>query len=177
MDEVRDIALGGENGSKSFWNAGMVYKYSFDLKGKMSGEEKRAFCTTLEKKFIRQKFTKDTSIEDIFNNRRDALGIYAGLFFIGIFVGILFLTATVLIIYYKQVSEGYEDRNHPGICCFCVSDALTCVYQAFDLVFKEKDDAAVFRTAFFGVFDQWVDIVFGFPDVASDLFVGEGFCH
>lgn len=112
MDEVRDIALGGENGSKSFRNAGMVYKYSFDLKGKMSGEEKRAFCTTLEKKFIKQKFTKDTSIEDIFNNRRDALGIYAGLFFIGIFVGILFLTATVLIIYYKQVSEGYEDRNN-----------------------------------------------------------------
>ncbi|MFA7549522.1 MAG: FtsX-like permease family protein [Sedimentibacter sp.] len=30
---------------------------------------------------------------------------------IGIFIGVLFLLATVLIIYYKQISEGYDDRN------------------------------------------------------------------
>ena len=29
----------------------------------------------------------------------------------GIFVGALFLMATVLIIYYKQISEGYSDRE------------------------------------------------------------------
>ena len=34
-----------------------------------------------------------------------------GFFFLGVFLGILFLMATVLIIYYKQVSEGYEDRQ------------------------------------------------------------------
>ncbi len=34
-----------------------------------------------------------------------------GLFFLGIFMGLLFLLATTLIIYYKQVSEGYEDRE------------------------------------------------------------------
>src|SRR5699024_21020 len=33
-----------------------------------------------------------------------------GLFFLGIFMGLLFLLSTTLIIYYKQVSEGYEDR-------------------------------------------------------------------
>ena len=38
-------------------------------------------------------------------------GVYAGLLFLGIFLGTLFVMATVLIIYYKQVSEGYEDRN------------------------------------------------------------------
>lgn len=34
-----------------------------------------------------------------------------GLFFLGIFMGLLFLLSTTLIIYYKQVSEGYEDRE------------------------------------------------------------------
>lgn len=33
------------------------------------------------------------------------------LFFLGLVLGAVFLMATVLIIYYKQVSEGYEDRE------------------------------------------------------------------
>ena len=37
--------------------------------------------------------------------------MYGGFFFLGIFLGFLFLMATVLIIYYKQVSEGYEDAG------------------------------------------------------------------
>lgn len=36
--------------------------------------------------------------------------LYGGLLFIGIFLGILFMMATVLIIYYKQITEGYEDQ-------------------------------------------------------------------
>ena len=38
-------------------------------------------------------------------------GLYAGLFFIGILLSIVFLFAAVLIIYYKQISEGYEDQK------------------------------------------------------------------
>lgn len=36
---------------------------------------------------------------------------FTGLFFVGIFLGLLFLMATVLIMYYKQLTEGYEDRK------------------------------------------------------------------
>ncbi len=43
--------------------------------------------------------------------REEFLTIYGGLFFLGIFLGILFMMATVLIIYYKQVSEGYDDKQ------------------------------------------------------------------
>lgn len=43
------------------------------------------------------------------NNATDARASYGGLFFIGIMLSIVFLLAAVLIIYYKQVSEGYED--------------------------------------------------------------------
>ena len=34
-----------------------------------------------------------------------------GLLFLGIFLGLLFVMATILIIYYKQISEGYDDRE------------------------------------------------------------------
>ncbi|SFP26025.1 putative ABC transport system permease protein [Oscillibacter sp. PC13] len=37
--------------------------------------------------------------------------MYGGFLFLGIFLGLLFLMATVLIIYYKQISEGYEDQH------------------------------------------------------------------
>lgn len=37
--------------------------------------------------------------------------LYGGLFFLGIFLGLLFIMATVLIIYYKQIAEGYDDKN------------------------------------------------------------------
>lgn len=38
-------------------------------------------------------------------------GITGGFFFLGVFLGSLFLLATALIIYYKQLSEGYEDAG------------------------------------------------------------------
>ena len=36
---------------------------------------------------------------------------YGGFLFLGIFLGLLFLMATVLIMYYKQISEGYDDKE------------------------------------------------------------------
>ena len=36
--------------------------------------------------------------------------LHAGLLFLGIFLGAIFIMATVLIIYYKQVTEGYDDK-------------------------------------------------------------------
>ncbi|WP_029503370.1 ABC transporter permease [Lachnoclostridium phytofermentans] len=43
--------------------------------------------------------------------RSEFLFLYGGLFFLGIFLGTLFLMATVLIMYYKQISEGNDDRE------------------------------------------------------------------
>ena len=37
--------------------------------------------------------------------------LFGGVFFIGIFLSIIFMVGTVLVIYYKQISEGYEDRE------------------------------------------------------------------
>jgi len=37
--------------------------------------------------------------------------LYGGMFFLGLFLGALFIMGTVLIIYYKQITEGYEDKQ------------------------------------------------------------------
>ncbi len=43
--------------------------------------------------------------------RASYFSLNAGLLFLGIFLGTLFVMATVLIIYYKQVTEGYDDKS------------------------------------------------------------------
>lgn len=48
--------------------------------------------------------------DGIAGSRMLFLGLYGGLFFLGILLGIVFIFAAVLIMYYKQISEGYEDR-------------------------------------------------------------------
>jgi len=50
-------------------------------------------------------------IEGRENERNDAYGLYGSLFFLGVFLGVMFIIATILIIYYKQISEGYDDKN------------------------------------------------------------------
>ena len=39
------------------------------------------------------------------------MGVVGGLLFVGVFLGALFIMATILIIYYKQISEGYDDKD------------------------------------------------------------------
>ena len=84
------------------------YEYSFDLDGPM--DNKIEFCSTL-------RYTLNQSIEgvgvvrDIYTSRQDFLSIIGSLLFIGLFLGTFFMIATVLIIYYKQISEGYDDHD------------------------------------------------------------------
>lgn len=49
------------------------------------------------------------------DSRREFLELYGGLFFLGIILSATFIFAAVLIIYYKQLSEGYEDCSRFGI--------------------------------------------------------------
>lgn len=47
--------------------------------------------------------------------REEYMRMNGGFLFLGLFLGILFLMITVLIIYYKQISEGFEDRERFAI--------------------------------------------------------------
>lgn len=50
------------------------------------------------------------NVESLSENRDDFYGSYGSLFFLGILLSVGFSLAAVLIIYYKQISEGYEDQ-------------------------------------------------------------------
>lgn len=43
--------------------------------------------------------------------REDDVSMYGGLLFIGMLFGLIFFMCLILIMYYKQITEGYEDRN------------------------------------------------------------------
>lgn len=46
-----------------------------------------------------------------FEMQNEYFEVFGSLFFLGIFLGIVFLMAAILIMYYKQLSEGYEDQK------------------------------------------------------------------
>ena len=52
-----------------------------------------------------------TYVECRAQNLDEYYSLNGGLLFIGLFLGAMFLMVTVLIIFYKQISEGYEDKE------------------------------------------------------------------
>lgn len=64
---------------------------------------------------MREKYGDSVSVgfsqSSIYSARDDMYGMYGVLLFLGLLLGVVFLFATVLIIYYKQISEGYEDHD------------------------------------------------------------------
>ena len=53
----------------------------------------------------------DINIQNLFEALTELYFFFGGFLFLGVFLGSLFMMATVLIIYFKQISEGYEDSE------------------------------------------------------------------
>ncbi len=83
------------------------YADKFNLKGE-NGQQRKAL-EEMQKEFYEK--IPDGSMESRMLSRASFYELYGGLFFIGIYLGSMFIMATVLIIYYKQISEGYDDRE------------------------------------------------------------------
>lgn len=85
--------------------------YAFDTDADQ--EEQRAFAAAL------LDLLQNGELKGSPDSKVDAdaiyLKLYGGFFFLGLFLGVLFLMAAVLIIYYKQISEGFEDRERFAI--------------------------------------------------------------
>ena len=86
------------------------FEYLFDVDG--DEEAVINFCEDVNKTFNSNEIVPHFLYADsIFKTRKDIYGLYGSLFFIGVFVGLMFMTTTAMIIYYKQISEGMEDRE------------------------------------------------------------------
>ncbi|HAZ37780.1 MAG TPA: cell division protein FtsX, partial [Clostridiaceae bacterium] len=97
---TNDINAVGKNGLKE-------YLIGVDVQG--SDKDILSLANKLSDKFKENSI--NVNIDSSAGSKQDLFMLYGGLFFIGIFLGALFLMATVLIIYYKQISEGYDDKE------------------------------------------------------------------
>ncbi len=83
--------------------------YGFDLE--CSVEEQGTIFYEIQGKLSQQQGVLVSRTESAAVNRDGFREMYGGLFFLGIMLSIVFVFATTLIMYYKQISEGYEDQS------------------------------------------------------------------
>lgn len=109
LEELKDSK--GESSLECHW------LYGFDTDG--SNEAQITLQSQIEKKLEENGFTIKNGkngvervwVEGSAEARTDFYGLYGGLFFLGVLLGVVFIFAAVLIMYYKQISEGYEDQS------------------------------------------------------------------
>ena len=91
----------------------MLSMYQTEISFEYDGtkEEKLACAEALSKAMESGENTHTSYLESRTENEKDFYVLYGGLFFLGLFLGIMFLMVTVMIIFYKQISEGYDDRE------------------------------------------------------------------
>ena len=80
-------------------------KWICNLDTGMEPEEQIALYQDLTDTFTDSSVTSSQEFE-----RDDFYGLFGSLFYLGMILSLVFLLAAVLIIYYKQISEGYEDQ-------------------------------------------------------------------
>ena len=133
------------------------YAYAFNMSEK-NAKKMETFVDNLEKTL--KEAGLDSQIRSLVVNRDAFYGIFASLFFIGIFIGSLFLVTTVLIIYYKQISEGYEDKER-----FRILQKVGMTTEEVKKVIRSQ----ILQVFFLPIFLASLHIAFAFPCVEKIL--------
>ncbi len=93
-------------------------------------------------------------------SRAEYVALFGGLFFLGILLGAVFLFGTVLIMYYKQISEGYEDQDR--------FDILMKVGMSRKEV-KQSINSQVLTVFFLPLIAAGVHLAFAYPLISRIL--------
>lgn len=88
------------------------------------------------------------------------MSFYGGFFFIGVYLGVLFLMAAILIIYYKQISEGFEDKDR-----FAIMQKVGMSYREV----KRSIGSQILTVFFMPLIAAGVHVAFAFPMINSIL--------
>lgn len=105
------------------------------------------------------KKTGDTGVihcllEGAAKERSGFYGLFGGLFFLGILLGVVFIFAAVLIMYYKQISEGYEDQAR-----FEIMQKVGMTKKEI----KRSINSQVLTVFFLPLMTSGVHLIFAFP--------------
>ncbi len=104
LEEVNGMAPEQHLGDRWQW------RYGFDTELDAQAQADLAMDIRAEVRELSVGSDMASTISSRAKERIHFYTLYGGLFFIGIMLSILFTCAAVLVIYYKQVSEGYEDQ-------------------------------------------------------------------
>lgn len=96
-----------------------TFLWYYGFRTPLSADEQNAMIHDMEVD-LSEIFTENSLgamllVESVEGDRTDFLAAYGGLFFLGILLSVAFILAAVLIIYFKQISEGYEDKSRFAI--------------------------------------------------------------
>lgn len=97
---------------------GTAVQYHIGIEIDGTQEERKAFASALTKRLgsCGEQLGFDTIMSTSRAEQKDIyMEMNGGFLFLGLFLGSMFLMITVLIIYYKQISEGFEDRERFAI--------------------------------------------------------------
>ncbi len=154
-------------------NLAPSYSYDFDVAGGNRDGIMALIEALREQEFSGKGVSYDSLwIEDSATARQDFLNLYGGLFFLGMFLGVLFLLGTALIIYYKQVSEGYEDAKRFSIMQkvgMSHREVKRSIHSQILLVFFLPLLTAVIHLAFAFPMLQKILLIMGLADVSIIL--------
>jgi putative ABC transport system permease protein len=84
------------------------YRAEYNLHG--TEEQKVSFIEKMLE--LSKGYSSFLSYDDNVADKKDMEAMYGGLLFIGIFFGSIFLMCLLIIMYYKQITEGFEDQKN-----------------------------------------------------------------
>ncbi|MBU5336013.1 ABC transporter permease [Intestinibacter bartlettii] len=93
-------------------------------------------------------------------SRNNLIALNGGLLFIGVFLGVLFMIATILIMYYKQISEGYDDKER-----FAIMQKVGISHKEI----KKSIHSQVLTVFFLPLIVAGIHIAFAFPFITKIL--------
>lgn len=93
-------------------------------------------------------------------DRADFLGSYGGMFFLGIMLGSVFILSATLIMYYKQISEGYEDQAR-----FAILQKVGMTKAEI----KQSINSQVLTVFFLPLVMAGIHVIFAFPMISRLL--------
>lgn len=111
LDELKPLETMADYNGDSVLTIKYYYAFDLDEKPEVITNVYNGLIDTIDHSFVNDGngYSYSGGCREL--ERDDFYSTFGGLFFIGIMLCIVFIFATLLIIYYKQISEGYEDKN------------------------------------------------------------------
>ena len=139
----------------------LIYSLEYGFDTTLSGDKQIEAASQIKEKFLKNEYEYNEMSMDVREaQRQDFFVAFGGLFYLGILLSVVFIFAAVLIIYYKQISEGYEDHSR--------FDIMRKVGMT-DKEIRKSINSQMLTVFFFPLILAGIHICFAFPIVRKLL--------